>query len=70
LFKQHLGRSVADEIGRLRRQRAQQLLASTDHAASEIAAQVGFASLLHLRRNFQRHTGLSPREWRQQRGGE
>jgi LacI family transcriptional regulator len=70
LFKQHLGRSVADEIGRLRRQRAQQLLASTDHSASEIAAQVGFASLLHLRRNFQRHTGLSPREWRQQRGGE
>ncbi len=64
LFKQHLDRSVADEIGRLRRQRAQQLLVSTDHSASEIASQVGFASLLHLRRNFQRHTGLSPREWR------
>ena len=68
LFKQHLNRSVADEIGRLRRQRAQQLLASTTLSASEIAHQVGFASLLHIRRNFQRHTKLSPRQWRRREG--
>ena len=67
LFKQHLNRSVAGEISRLRRQRAQQLLASTGRSASEIAAEVGFASLLHLRRNLQRHTGLSPREWRKRK---
>jgi LacI family transcriptional regulator len=68
LFKQHLKRSVADEIARLRRQRAQQLLASTALSASEIAHQVGFASLLHMRRNLQRHTKLSPRQWRQRKG--
>lgn len=67
LFKQHLGRSVADEIGRLRRQRAQQLLGADDLSATEVAVQSGFASLLHLRRNFHRHLGTTPRQWRQRK---
>lgn len=65
LFKQYLNRSVPDEIGRLRREHAQHLLLSTNLSASEIATHSGFANLLHLRRNFQRHLGLSPRQWRQ-----
>jgi LacI family transcriptional regulator len=68
LFKQHLRRTVADEIGRLRRQRAQQLLVTTALSASEIADQAGFAGLLHMRRQLQRHTQLTPRQWRLERG--
>lgn len=64
LFKQHLSRSVADEIGRLRRQRAQQLLAAGMKTAMEVAFECGFASGKHMRRSFQRHLGMSPREWR------
>ena len=64
LFKQHLARSVADEIGQLRRQHAQQLLTGGDLSATEVALQSGFASLLHLRRHFQRHLGTTPRQWR------
>jgi len=63
LFKQYLSRSVAGEIGRLRRQRAQQLLRTTGSSATEVAFESGFASLLHMRRNFQRHLGITPREW-------
>lgn len=69
LFKQYLNRSVADEIGRLRRQRAQQLLGTGGVTATEAALQSGFASLLHLRRNFQRHLGMTPRIWRQRKDG-
>lgn len=67
LFKLHLDRTVADEIGRLRRQRAQQLLTAGGHSATEVARQSGFASLLHLRRNFQRHLKMTPRQWRQRK---
>jgi LacI family transcriptional regulator len=68
LFKQHLDRSVAAEIGRLRRQHAQLLLSAGGCSATEAAEQSGFASLLHLRRNLQRHLGMTPREWRQRKG--
>lgn len=70
LFKQHLNRTVVDEIGRLRRQRAQQLLSAGGISATEVARQSGFASLLHLRRNFQRHLKMTPRQWRQREDAE
>lgn len=65
LFKLHLNCSEAEEIGRLRRQRALQLLNADGVSATEAALQSGFSSLLHLRRNFQRHLGMTPRQWRQ-----
>lgn len=63
LFKQHLARSVANEIGSLRRQRAQQLLAAGMKTMTEVAFESGFASNKHMRRSFQRHLGMTPREW-------
>jgi AraC-like DNA-binding protein len=43
--------------------RAQELLAGTEKALSEIAVQVGFANQSHFTKAFRRITGLTPREW-------
>ena len=64
LFRQHLGRSVAEELRQVRLHHARRLLLNTDLTASEIAYRCGFASLLHFRRNLKRQTGETPRQWR------
>jgi AraC family transcriptional regulator len=43
--------------------KAQELLAATEQALSEIAVQVGFANQSHFTKAFRRITGLTPREW-------
>lgn len=67
LFKQHLDRTVADEISRLRLERACQSLLEPRVTLTQVAATCGFAGLLHMRRNFLRHLGTTPRKWRKAR---
>lgn len=54
----------------LRIQRAQHLLATTTLAISEIAVQTGFYDQSHFTRSFRQVTGLTPRAYRQDWGGE
>ena len=60
LFKQHLGRSVAREMLRIRLNRAMRLLEDTDLAVEEIAQNCGFQSVSYFCRFFKRETGLPP----------
>jgi len=63
-FKQVLGRTVHDEIERVRLERTRELLATTDCTLSEIALQTGFGTVHYLAAVFRQSTGQTPGEFR------
>lgn len=63
-FMRHIGRSVADEITRLRVEHAKRLLAETAEKQHQIALQCGFRSDSRLVMVFSRVTGMTPGEYR------
>jgi LacI family transcriptional regulator len=65
-FRQHLGRSPAAEIRRVRFERAKELLASTDLSVPQVAAAAGFARVEVMNRLFQRSVNRTPTKFRQQ----
>jgi len=65
-FNKHLGRSILDEIQRVRLQRVKELLANTDFSMRQIAGQSGFTSPQYLHQVFRQHEGLTPGEYREQ----
>ncbi len=52
----------------LRLNRAQQLLRLTQHSVAEIGRETGYSDPFYFSSRFKRHTGLSPRGYRQQFG--
>lgn len=64
LFKKLSGASPHAYLATLRVQRAQQLLAETDLAVSEVSARVGYASPSHFSKAFRQATGMTPRAFR------
>lgn len=69
-FQEALGRSPAEEIRRVRIERAKQLLADTDLPVPEVASAAGFRSREYLAHAFKLATHLTPRAFRQRvRGG-
>ena len=64
IFHQELGISPWDYLNRYRVQRAKDLLRTTGHSITSIAAQVGFDDSSYFGRIFHRHVGLSPSEYR------
>ncbi len=65
-FVKALGRGVAEEIRRVRLDRARVLLADTDLPIARIAGDSGFSEAKHLSTVFRRETGLTPTEYRNQ----
>ena len=63
-FMRHIGRSVADEITRLRVEHAKRLLAETAEKQHQIAVQSGFRNDARLVLVFTRVTGMTPGEYR------
>ncbi|MBI5686275.1 MAG: DNA-binding transcriptional regulator [Verrucomicrobia bacterium] len=63
-FQQTLGRSPAEEIRRVRLERAKQLLADTDMPVPDVADASGFQSREYLAYAFKRVTKMTPREYR------
>lgn len=64
-FQEALGRSPAEEIRRVRIDRAKQLLADTEMPVPQVAVAAGFGSREYLAYAFKQATGLTPREFRQ-----
>jgi LacI family transcriptional regulator len=64
-FKSVFGRTVHEEIQRVRVERAKQLLVSTDWPFKQIAKQSGFCSVQYMSTQIRRATGFTPREYRQ-----
>jgi AraC family transcriptional regulator, arabinose operon regulatory protein len=68
LFKQEVGDSVMGTVIRLRLSRAARLLEHTVDDIGTIAREVGFDSPYYFSRQFRRHFGVSPREYRAKAG--
>ena len=65
-FRSVLGRSVLEEIYRVRVERAKELLTDTNLPITTVAAESGFPSTRRMDVMFARHTGLSPTLYRRQ----
>lgn len=63
-FRQHLNRSILEELTRYRIERASEQLLKTDMKVSMIAAQTGFSGLMYFSRLFKQAVGVGPREFR------
>ncbi len=63
-FQETLGRTPAEEIRRVRLERARQLLADTDMPVPKVAFTAGFTSREYFAQAFKREIGLSPRQYR------
>lgn len=65
-FRGLLGRSIHDEIARIRIVRAQELLAQTSLSITQIASRVGFSHPEYFSVVFKSLTGKTPRRYRQE----
>jgi LacI family transcriptional regulator len=65
-FRQHLHRSVTEEITRRRVEHARNLLENTDLKAQDVAEQTGFRGLVYFSKVFKKAVGVGPREYRRQ----
>jgi LacI family transcriptional regulator len=65
-FRSATGHSPLEEIQTRRLERACELLASTDSSVEAVANMCGYGSAVFLQKLFQRHMGVTPREWRAQ----
>jgi AraC family transcriptional regulator len=65
MFKQTYGTTPYQRLTRLRTQRAQRLLATSDTPITQIALDCGFTNQTHFAAAFRRLVGLSPRAYRQ-----
>jgi LacI family transcriptional regulator len=63
-FRKHLGRSLLDEIRRVRLEQAKQLLAGSDMALASIAERTGFGNAARFSKVFHDSTGTPPSEYR------
>lgn len=63
-FLRFIGRSVADEVTRLRLNHAKRMLTETDAKHHQIASECGFSSESRLAVVFRREIGLTPGEYR------
>lgn len=65
-FRSLLGRSVLDEIHRVRVERVKEMLANTDLSMSQVANQSGFSTPQRMATVFRKVAGLAPGEYRRQ----
>ncbi|MCP4377398.1 MAG: substrate-binding domain-containing protein [bacterium] len=66
LFQTTLGRSISDELLRLRIGRAKRRLLETDEALKNVSRNSGFSNYPHFYRAFVRIVKMSPKEYRKQ----
>jgi AraC-like DNA-binding protein/ligand-binding sensor protein len=64
-FKKATGLSFTDYLGRLRVEKAKEMLLNPQARVSEVAFDAGFQSITHFNRIFKKHTGQSPTEYRE-----
>jgi DNA-binding response OmpR family regulator len=70
IFRQRVGMTVFDYFSELRLETARHLLESSGMRIQAIASHVGYRNAGDFTRAYRRRYGLSPREYRQLRGGE
>ncbi len=66
-FRASLGRTIAEEITRLRLERAKRRLVETEAPMKEVALDAGFPTANHFTKVFSRVEGISPTQYREER---
>jgi AraC-like DNA-binding protein len=66
LLTRHTGYSFVHHLRRARLEAAQRSLCSPVLSIKEVAAEAGYNSVTHLDRDFRKHIGCSPSNWRRQ----
>jgi len=66
-FREAMGRSIAEELTRLKIERVKRLLVETDTPIKQLARQSGFVDGKQMGKTFARLVGVPPREYRRQR---
>jgi two-component system, response regulator YesN len=64
LYHQRAGRRFAEQVQKVRMERAARLLVTTRYRVCEISEIVGYSSAKNFTRRFHRHWGTTPREYR------
>lgn len=67
-FQTHLGRTVNDELIRMRISKLKRLLVESDESIKELSSRVGFGTTANMFPMFKRHTGMTPKEYREKHG--
>lgn len=65
-FRSSIGRSIADEITRLRLERAKRRMVETDAPLKDVAKDAGFRTADHFYKVFARVEGMPPTQYREQ----
>ena len=68
LFRQQIGVSPSQYLHDYRLDRARLFLETTTLSVKDVMTAVGFTDPSHFSRDFRTKFGVSPREWRRQRG--
>ena len=63
-FRQIVGRTLHEEIVRIKTEKIKTLLTGTDFSLAEIAQRTGFVHATHMSTTFQRETGMTPGKYR------
>jgi LacI family transcriptional regulator len=63
-FRKVLGRTIHDEINRVRTDHICRILLDTKKSVSQIAVELDFSGDDHIARYFRKEKGMSPREYR------
>jgi LacI family transcriptional regulator len=63
-FRAALGRSIVEELNRLRVERLKRLLVETDYAVKYLVRETGFGTAEQMRQVFHKHTGVTATEYR------
>lgn len=67
LFKHRTGKTFIEKLTELRVQEAKQKLALSDEKISVLAENTGFLNIRHFNRVFKQETGMTPKDYREQR---
>ena len=65
-FRREVGCSFLEWSSRIRVEQARHLLADRGVPISHVAAAVGYGDVTTFERNFRKHSGVTPRQYRQQ----
>lgn len=68
LFKKHHDSTVLDYITRLRMEKAKELLQDVGLKIYQIGGRVGYRDTVYFSRLFRKHAGMTPKEYRNQKG--
>ena len=68
IFRQVVGMTVVQYITKIRMEKACELLSETSLRITDIAMKTGYSGMVHFGRMFKEETGMTPKEYRKQKG--